>query len=198
MISVIDKQRHLSTGIFGTKYALDVLSREGYSELAYDVVSNRDFPGWGYMIDNGATTLWEHWAFSDNTFSHNHPMFGSVSQWFFNWLGGIQVEPDSVGFNRIALQPQFVKDLDWVNCRYDSIRGPIACNWKRVDGAVLLNVEIPVNTVATLHLPVSSDGQIHENGRPVADAEGVRFISRNGLTNRYRVESGNYCFTIAD
>ena len=192
-----DKEGHLSTGIFGTKYALDVLSREGHSELAYDVVSSREFPSWGYMLENGATTLWEHWALSDNTFSHNHPMFGSVSQWFFNWLGGIQVEPDSVGFDHFSLRPQFVDDLEWVNCRYDSVRGPITCNWTRSEGRIELEIEVPVNTTATLYLPVNASS-IYENGQPVALAEGVELLTQTDEWMQYRVESGTYHFTILE
>ena len=71
---------NLTTGIFGTRFMLDVLSREGRADVAAGLVGQRDFPGWGYMLERGATTLWEHWKFSDNTFSHSHPMFGSVSQ----------------------------------------------------------------------------------------------------------------------
>ena len=143
---------------------MDVLAREGKSQLAYDVVTNRDFPGWGYMLDNGATTLWEHWAFSDNTFSHNHPMFGSVSQWFFNWLGGVQPDPDSIGFDHFSLRPQFVDGLEWVNCRYNSIRGPIVCNWRRSGGEVELTIEVPATTTATLSLPESMSALSETNG----------------------------------
>ncbi|HEY5481646.1 MAG TPA: family 78 glycoside hydrolase catalytic domain, partial [Verrucomicrobiae bacterium] len=73
---------HLTTGIFGTKFMLHALADSGRADVAFKVVNQKTFPGWGYMLENGATTLWEHWEFSDNTFSHNHPMFGSVSEWF--------------------------------------------------------------------------------------------------------------------
>jgi alpha-L-rhamnosidase len=186
----IEKEGHLETGIFGTNYAMDVLSCEGESQLAYDVVTNRDFPGWGYMLDNGATTLWEHWAFSHNTFSHNHPMFGSVSQWFFNWLGGVQPDPDSIGFDHFSLRPQFVDGLEWVNCRYDSIRGPIVCNWKRSGGEVELTIEVPVNATATLSLP--------ESMSPLSETDGVRRLRGNGAGTWYRLQSGDYRFTIEE
>ncbi|HTE20539.1 MAG TPA: family 78 glycoside hydrolase catalytic domain, partial [Armatimonadota bacterium] len=88
---------HLSTGIFGTKFLLHTLSDHGMSDVAYTVVNQRDFPGWGHMLERGATTLWEHWEFSDNTFSHNHPMFGSVSEWFYKDLAGIRPGPAAVG-----------------------------------------------------------------------------------------------------
>ena len=81
---------HLSTGILGTKFMLDQLSRNGYHQLALEIVKQTRLSRLGIYVIQGATTLWEHWAYDDNTFSHNHPMFGSVSQWFYNWLGGIE------------------------------------------------------------------------------------------------------------
>ena len=97
------------------------LSSHGRSDVAFDVVANREFPGWGYMLDNGATTLWEHWALSDNTYSHNHPMFGSVSAWFFNWLGGIQLDAETVAFDRFSIRPQLVEQarLGEMSLRFD-------------------------------------------------------------------------------
>ena len=85
-------QGHVATGIFGTQYLLETLCRLGRADVAYGIVNQKTFPGWGHMLDRGATTLWEHWEFSDNVFSHNHPMFGSVSQWFFEDVGGIRAE----------------------------------------------------------------------------------------------------------
>jgi len=184
---------HLTTGIFGTRYMLDVLSREERAEVVNDMVNLRDFPGWGHMLEQGATTLWEHWKFSDNTFSHNHPMFGSVSQWFYNWLGGIEPDVDAVGFDEFIFQPQFLEGLGWVRCTYQSIRGPITCNWKRQGDRVTMHLHVPVNTSATLIL--SSPGAITEDGRPATEAEGVEDVSEHDARVRLRLESGRYHFT---
>ncbi len=97
---------HLTTGIMATKFMLDLLSKYGYHEVAMTLASNEDYPSWGFMLKGGATTLWEHWSFSDSTFSHNHPMFGSVSEWFYKWVGGIQLADDAVGFDKIVICPQ--------------------------------------------------------------------------------------------
>jgi len=183
---------HLTTGIFGTRFMLDVLSRERRADVVRDMVNLRSFPGWGNMLEQGATTLWEHWKFSDNTFSHNHPMFGSVSQWFYNWLGGIEPSEDAVAFDSFSLQPQFLKGLDWVRCTHRSIRGPITCNWTRKGDRVALELVIPVSTSATLILPGA--GELAENGRPAADATGVtKLAERDGLAT-FRLESGRYRF----
>ena len=185
---------HLTTGILGTKFLLDSLSANGQAETAYAIVNQPDFPGWRWMLKNGATTLWEHWALEENTFSHNHPMFGSVSQWFFQWLGGIQPAPDAVGFDRILIRPQPVKDLEWVRCTYDSIRGPIVSNWQRRGAALTLEVTIPANATATVHVPAASAAAVTESGKPAAEADGVKFLRMEANAAVYAVGSGTYRF----
>ncbi len=185
---------HLTTGIFGTRYMLDLLSREGHVAVANAMVNKRDFPGWGHMLENGATTLWEHMEFSDSTFSHNHPMFGSVSQWFYNWLGGIEPAADAVGFDRINLHPRFVDGLDWVKCSHHSIHGPIVCNWKRTGDTVIMDVRVPVNATAVLHLPSASS--ITENGNAAEEAVGVKALEAQDESIKLQLESGSYTFKI--
>ncbi len=189
---------HLTTGIFGTRYMLEVLSRNGHASLVYDLVNSRECPGWGYMLDNGATTLWEHWAFSDNTYSHNHPMFGSVSQWFFNWLGGIQPDHEAVGFDRIVICPQVVGDLKWVRCAYDSIRGPIVSHWRREGQTLYLDVTIPPNTTATVVLPTKDLTAVTESDMPIFDVPGVHLGSQGGNNVVLEIESGHYTFAVLD
>jgi len=189
-------QGHLSTGIFGTKFMLDALSREGHADTAYSIVNQNTFPGWGYMLDNGATTLWEHWMGGDNTYSHNHPMFGSVSQWFYHWLGGIQPDPEAVGFDRIIIRPQVVKDLNWVRSSYNSVRGKIASNWRRDGNRLLLNVEIPVGATASVYVPADKTRQIKVNGAPASQAPEVQFLRADRETTVYRIGSGHYAFEV--
>ena len=195
---VTRNKSHLTTGIFGTRYMLEVLSRSGHASLAYDLVNHDDFPGWGYMLENGATTLWEHWALSDNTFSHNHPMFGSVSQWFFNWLGGIQPNTEAIGFNRIIIRPQIVGDLTWVRCRYDSVRGPIVSHWRRDNGTLHLDVTIPANTTATVYLPTTDFHAITESGQPIGQTPGVRLAAQKNNAVILEILSGHYAFVVQD
>jgi alpha-L-rhamnosidase len=184
----------LTTGIFGTRYLLEVLSQAGHADAACDIVNRREFPGWGHMLANDATTLWEHWALSENTFSHNHPMFGSVSQWFFNWLGGIQAHPQAVGFDRIVIRPQIVSDLKWVRCRYDSIRGPVASDW-RLDGDRLhLNVTIPAGTTALVYIPATKAAEVTESDVPAAEARGVRLLGKENDALVFEIQSGRYAF----
>jgi alpha-L-rhamnosidase len=153
LVGQLEKSGGLTTGIFGTKFLLDSLSRAGRADLGYVLATKRTVPSWGAMLAGGATTLWEHWNFSDNTFSHNHPMFGSISAWFFAWLAGVQPEKDAVAFDRIALRPQFPPGLGWVRASYRSVRGPISVVWRRSGPRISLTATIPPGCVATLHLP---------------------------------------------
>jgi len=188
---------HVATGIFGTPLLLDVLSRSGRSDLALEIVSKRSFPSWGYMLENGATTLWETWAFSDDTYSHNHPMFGSVSGWFFKWLAGIQLRPGAVGFDGIVIRPQVVESLDWAKGKYHSVRGKIRSEWSRTKEGIRLEIEIPANTTAEVHVPAPEGPEsVEESGRPVSYSDSVRFIRREAGEAVFEVGSGRFVFTV--
>ncbi len=182
---------HLTTGILGTKFMLDVLSRNGRGDLAYAIVTQPDFPGWGWMLKNGATTLWEHWEFSDNTYSHNHPMFGSVSQWMMNWLGGIQPAVNSVGFDQIVIHPQTPKGLNWVRSSYKSIRGKIVSNWIQQGKVLKFEFVIPINSRARIYLPAESAEDITEGGQPLTRIH----QTKDHLVN-FAVGSGHYSFAV--
>ena len=177
---------HISTGIFGTKFMLMALSDSGKADVAARIVGQKTFPGWGYMLRNGATTLWEHWQFSDNTFSHNHPMFGSVSEWFYKGLAGIAPGPDARGFDRIVIKPHVVDNLKWVRAEYNSVRGPIRSEWRKANGRLVLRISIPPNAKAEIHLPTCDS--VTTNGlAPVKTVDGKPV---------YEVGSGRYEFTM--
>jgi alpha-L-rhamnosidase len=185
----------LTTGIFGTRFLLDVLSRGGRADLALALVDRRDFPGWGFMLDRGATTLWEHWAFSDDTYSHNHPMFGSVSEWFFAWVAGIQPDPAAFGFDRIVFRPQPVGDLTWAKARVRTVRGEVGSEWRIEQDRFVLTVVIPPNTTAAVFIPGTSPDAVREGGAPAASAAGVAFRGVEAGSCVYAVGSGRYEFT---
>lgn len=191
-----EKQGHLTTGILGTPFMLDVLCRHGLSDIAYRIVNKRSFPSWGHMLELGATTLWEHWEFSDDTYSHNHPMFGSVSQWFYNWLGGIQAAPDAVGFDKVIIRPQVIEDLQWVKSSYDSVRGKITSSWQKKEGSIFFEIHIPVNAEATVYLPDLKNSQIFENGKRLEVAGGIQILEKGDRSLIYRVGSGTYLFEV--
>ncbi len=172
---------HLTTGIFGTKYLFEALSDNGYDDVAYKIANQKTFPGWGHMLENGATTLWEHWEFSDNTFSHNHPMFGSISEWFYRSLLGIR--PTKPGFKEILIKPSVVSDLTYAKGHHDCPYGRIEISWKREGNKLTLDVTTPPNTTATIIVP----GQ---DANPDSD----ECVERMGEST-FKVQSGHYRFT---
>jgi len=142
----------LTTGIYGTKYLLEVLSAEDAAELAGAVVSRRAFPGWGYMLDNNATTLWETWRPSDDVFSQNHPMFGSVEEWFMKHVLGVSPARDAVGFDKITIRPRPVAGLTWARGTYRSVRGAVQVEWQLKDARMELSVTLPPGVTAQVWL----------------------------------------------
>ena len=186
----------LATGIFGTHFLLEQLSQNGRNDLAYALANRKTFPSWGWMLENNATTLWEHWAGSDGTFSNNHPMFGSISGWFFRWLGGIQPARDAVGFDRIVIRPQTVPDLLWVKCSHQSVRGLIESNWSINAAGTEYDIVIPAGATATVELPGKAGDSITESGDPLESAKGVQVLPSISTLHRVQVGSGRYRFSV--
>lgn len=192
---------HLSTGIYGTRYMLDFLSEAGYSDVVYNIVTQKDFPGWGYMLENGATTLWEVWKFSDNSYSHNHPMFGSVSAWFYKTLAGIQLDSEKQGFKKIRIKPYMPGDMSFAEGSVESIRGQVSSNWRKNENGYDLIVEIPANCTAQIYLPVQENAvhTIEESGNSIWE-DGV-FTPVEGISScveeeeYYRLETGSGIFS---
>jgi alpha-L-rhamnosidase len=186
----------LSTGIFGTNILLDWLSRHGRSDVAYALADRKTLPSWGWMLENNATTLWEHWAGGDDTFSHNHPMFGSISGWFFRWLGGIQPAADAVAFDRILILPQPVAGLEWVKCSHLTVRGLVESNWELKNGSAGFDIVIPPDATAIVELPKKPGDTITESGLPLKDSPGVKLLEGPESHHRLQVGSGSYRFQI--
>lgn len=186
------KNWHLSTGIFGTKMLFDVLRKSDKNDMAYRIANQRDFPGWGHMIENGATTLWETWAYSDNTYSKNHPMFGSVGEWFYRSLLGINAA--APGFKKIILKPQPAGDLTHAKGSFNSVYGKIGSAWEIIDKQFKLNVEIPANTSAEIWIPLQYGTEITEGGKPVSTVDGIKLLRKENGYTVFQTGSGTYSF----
>ncbi|HYA49199.1 MAG TPA: alpha-L-rhamnosidase C-terminal domain-containing protein, partial [Burkholderiales bacterium] len=198
---------HLTTGIIGTKYIMELLTRNGASDLAYDIAVQTTYPSWGYMIENGATTLWELWQKREGSSmnSHNHPMFGSVGAWLYKSLAGITMAPGSVAFEKLVLQPQMVRDLRYASGSIETLRGEVGCTWSRADGTVRVEVVIPVSSTAEVVIPkfnlrnikVAEGGKVlWEGGRFVAGVPGVEAATDKDGAIRVKVGSGRYSFIL--
>lgn len=183
----------LTTGIFGTKLLLETLSQRGRHDLALALANRRTFPSWGWMLENGATTLWEDWEGTTDTKSHSHPMFGSISGWFYRWVGGIQPAPDAVGFDRVLIRPQIPHGLEWAKSSHQSIRGRIESNWETSVEGARFEIVIPPDTIAMVELPA---GETTESGVALDLAPGVIVGEVIGKTQRIQLASGHYRFLV--
>jgi len=184
---------HLDFGVLGGVYTLAALTREGRSDLIYRMATQRSWPGWGHMIEQGATTLWEHWLPGDSSV---HNSFLSIGEWFFSGLAGIMPDPEAPGFRRIHLRPQPVPGLAWAKATFASPYGVISSVWK-VDGPRLVfEFQIPPNTTATVRLPTANVNAVQESGRPVSQAVGVRLLRLERGAVELEIASGNYRFVV--
>jgi alpha-L-rhamnosidase len=188
----------LTTGIVGTQFSLDVLADAGYNDLVYDLLLKTDNPSWGYMIENGATTMWERWdgnfEHRYNEGSHNQYAFGSICGFIFRRIIGI--DSGSPGFERILVRPIANSRLQRAGGSYDSVMGKISTEWSQGDGVFKLNVTIPSNTTARIHLPVSPERRVRESRRDVSTFHDIQMINRRSDEVILEVGSGDYLFSV--
>jgi alpha-L-rhamnosidase len=184
---------HFDTGILATPLLLNVLSENGRTDTAYKIMNRRTAPGFGYLLDSAYTCLWETW---DGGASRNHPMFGSVTAWFYRTLAGIGFDENSMGMRRILIAPQPVDDLAYVAASYESLYGTIRSEWRKSRECFDLAVEIPANTTATVCLPNRSEQAVRESGAPLEQAKGVRYIGEKDGCTIMEISSGKYSFTV--
>jgi alpha-L-rhamnosidase len=188
--AIEEKKEHLSTGIFGTRYIFDVLGSHNRNDVAYRLATQPDFPGYGYMLSRGATTLYENWAYPDTVGSQNHPMFGSVSEWFYRSLIGIRaLEP---GFTAIEIKPQPAGDLKWVIGHYDAVTGRITCNWKDEGSKFYMHIAIPANTTAVIYIPSLPDKPVMVRNIPIEKVKDLKFREYKDGYAVYDAGGGKY------
>ncbi|MEI7501216.1 MAG: family 78 glycoside hydrolase catalytic domain, partial [Bacteroidota bacterium] len=190
--NIIDNnQAHFDTGILGTPLLLEVLTEGDRTDLAYTLMNQRDFPGFGFMIEQGATTIWE--TFQGDV-SHSHPMFGSACEWFYRNLGGITPDADVPGFKHAIIKPTPVSSLSFTNTSYQSMYGEIKTNWKFEGDDYLLDVTIPANTSATVYVLAIDKGKITESCKSISVNRHVKYLRNEKKYAVYEVESGEYQF----
>jgi alpha-L-rhamnosidase len=194
---------HLTTGFLGTPYLLLELTTGGHSDVAYKLLLQRTYPSWFYMIDRGATTMWERWngdqKMDDPSMnSFNHYAYGAVAEWLYRYSAGIDENTNGPGFHSIVLHPQFSADLGEVDATYESDHGPIGSHWKVAGGTVTWNVLIPANTTAVLYFPADLDkAKLLENGKGIDASQGLKFVRTEANGTVYQAGAGTYSFRFA-
>jgi hypothetical protein len=188
---VVRKQGHLDTGIHGTAYLIKSLLNHGRNDLVFQIVNQKTYPSWGYMLDQGATTLWEQW---DGQNSLLHSSFVSIGSWFIEGIAGIRLDPTRPGYHHFLVQPAVVGDLTWAKGEYDTLYGTIRTDWKLSDGWLTLAVDVPCNTSATVFMPTQDPSSATESNHPAAESPGVRLQKTTDRAAVFQVGSGHYVF----
>ncbi|MBS1723238.1 MAG: family 78 glycoside hydrolase catalytic domain [Armatimonadetes bacterium] len=191
LITALEKRKGLiTTGFHSTLPLMEVLTDEGRADLAYKILLNHDFPGWGYSIDNGATTIWERWdgyvkgrGFQDPGMnSFNHWALGSVGQWIMERVAGITTS--SGPEHQIEIRPVPGFGVSWAKATYRSRWGMVKSAWTTQGSKTTLELEIPPNTTAQLHLP---------KGLSIERVEvGEKGLKRGASANEASLVSGSY------
>jgi alpha-L-rhamnosidase len=170
----VTKQGHISTGVIGTQFLMRTLTNFGRGDLAYKLASNKTYPSWGYMVENGATTIWELWNgnTADPTMnSQNHVMLlGDLMIWYYENMAGIKSNPEKPGFEQVIMKPDFNAGLTFVNASYESIHGVIKSNWKKSKTNLVWKITIPANTTALVYLPTATASDVKVNNVKVSQS----------------------------
>ncbi len=192
---------HLTTGFLGTPYLMIELSNSGHSDVAYRLLLQNTYPSWGYMIEHGATTMWERWngdqMMGDPSMnSYNHYAYGAVAEWLYRYAAGIDESTEDPGFHRIVLHPQFDSSLGETKATYDSSYGPITSNWKVDGNSVKWDVVIPPNTTSLIYLPGGLATRILEGGKDIRQSAGVSLVLNDSHSAIYEAGAGSYTFMV--
>lgn len=187
----------ISTGFLGTPHVLDALASGGHAGLAVELLTQTGYPSWGYMVMKGATTMWERWNGDTGDISmnsYNHYAYGAVVGFMYRRLAGI--DAGAPGFEDIVIRPLCDPRLNQVSAEYESVRGRIATAWRREGGRLHLDVTIPANARAAIHIPASPNQRVREGGRALSDVQDLRISARTDEAVTVAVGSGAYRFTV--
>ena len=201
-----DYDYHVDTGIVGTRYLWDVLAENNHADVAYKIITQRSYPGYGYMIKEGATTLWERWEKLEGSGmnSHNHIMSGSVDTFFFKYLAGI-TSPEP-GWTKIKIKPFIPIDLKYASGSLNTIKGFIYSSWEKFQGKLKMKIHIPVGTFSEVWIPINSqkseiregESTIWQNGKVIEKSEGIEYKEIRDNYIIFSVGSGHYEFLVSD
>jgi alpha-L-rhamnosidase len=200
--NIHDYKDHLTTGFLGTPYLCPVLTRFGYTDVAYKLLLQKTYPSWLYPVTMGATTIWERWdgIKPDSTFetpsmnSFNHYAYGAIGDWMYRSVAGIDTYEDGPGYKHIKIEPHLGGNLTFVNADLQTYYGLIASHWKIENGGLRLNVEIPANTKATIYIPADNVDSIEEGGNPLSNS--IKVIGTKDGYTAVETGSGKYTFTV--
>lgn len=192
--NIAQNEYHLTTGNQCSKYVVEVLFQNGYIDEAFRLLTQRTYPSWGYMLENGATTLWERWEKVDtyhgksNMASFNHAMSGAVASCFHKYLVGIRPDEQAPGFDRAIIRPLIPDQLQYASGSIVTQAGKYGCCWEKGErGSLSVKVEIPFNCMADVYLPVKDKFVWREQGE---ECSGEMVSVSEGNFIHMKVQSG--------
>ncbi len=195
---------HLTTGFLGTPYLCHVLTRFGYTDLAYELLLQETYPSWLYPVKMGATTIWERWngIRPDSTFepasmnSFNHYAYGAIGDWMYRVVAGLDTDQDGPGYKKIIIKPHIGKGLTKASAILQTYYGVLSSSWTTENGNITLDVEIPANTTATVYIPLTNNASFYESGKMLGDAKEIqRAVAKDGYIIA-KIGSGKYHFVV--
>jgi len=178
----------LTAGDIGYRYVVRALEEARRSDVIFDMNSRDDVPGYGFQLKHGATALTESWQAYESV-SNNHFMLGHLMEWFYAGLAGIKQADNSVAYNKIEIDPQPAGDVTSAKGNYHSVYGEIISDWRKKGNEFALNVEIPVNTTATVYLPAAKNSVVRENGKIIK----ANYVAGKAIV---KIGSGKYNFKV--
>jgi alpha-L-rhamnosidase len=189
----------LGTGFLGTPYLLEELTKAGYAKLAYQLLLNTGYPSWGYLVEHGATTMWERWngdQMKDDPSmnSYNHYAYGAVADWIYRYAAGVDASPFDAGFHRVLLHPVFDARLGHVAFDYASAYGPIHSDWTVKGTTAEWHVTIPANTTGWLSLTLGDAAKYKLEGAPLTSK--LPIAAASGGQSGFELPAGSYSFEI--
>lgn len=193
---------HLTTGFLGTPYLCFVLSRFGYTDIAYRLLLQDSYPSWLYPVKMGATTIWERWdgIRPDSSFetpamnSFNHYSYGAIGDWMYRVVAGIDTYEDGPGYRHSRIAPHIGGGLTRVAADLQTGYGQLTSHWQLENDSLELDVEIPANTWATVYLPAGDAAGVREGGKTLSS---IKEIELSGTEKGYivlKLGSGSYHF----
>lgn len=192
---------HLTTGFVGTPLLCNTLSAHGYNDLAFMLLNRKEYPSWLYPVTQGATTIWERWdgqkpdgSFQDvGMNSFNHYAYGAIGDWLYRNVAGINPDPEMPGYKKILIKPTPGGGLTKASAEFESMYGKIRSSWKLQENQMTCEIVVPVNTTATLFLPMAIKSAILMNGKK-PDMKILKSIVQENDTVRIEIGSGQYKF----
>lgn len=202
--NVKDYGNHLTTGFLGTPYLCHVLTRFGYTDLAYSLLLQEKYPSWLYPVKMGATTIWERWdgIKPDGTFqvpsmnSYNHYAYGAIGDWMYRVMVGLDTYEDGTGYKHSKIEPHIGGGFTNASASLQTYYGKLSNSWKLTGDQLVMEVEVPVNTTATVFVPAKSADAITESGAPLTQSKDIKLLETKEGSVKLSLGSGKYQFAV--